>query len=101
MDFFEFAYYFFIYSAILTYLAWGLIIGFEAILALSSSKFAINWIKAHHRPKTFQYMLIIFLPMLYFCYIFLEIIPFLLKIDDKLAKFDLEKIYKNIYITQI
>lgn len=101
MDFFEFLYYVFLYGAILTYLAWGFIIGFESILALNYSRFAINWIKNHHSPKTFQYMLIIFLPMLYLCYFLFDIIPFLLKIDNELIKFDLERIYNNIYAAQV
>ncbi len=101
MNFFEFIYYFLIYGAILTYIAWGIIIGIESILALNGSKFAIKWIKSRHKAKNFEYMLIIFLPIIFLCYILLEIIPFLLKIENRVIRFDLTKIYNNIYINPI
>ena len=96
----EYIFYLIIFSAILTYIIWGFIIGFESILALNGTKGAIKWIKKHHNPNTFRYMLIIFLPMLHLVYILLELIPFLIGIENSLKSLDLDKIYKNIYFNQ-
>ncbi|WP_187647821.1 hypothetical protein [Nitrosophilus labii] len=94
----EYIYYLFIFGTILTYIVWGFIISFESILALNGTKSAIKWIKEHHKPKTFKYLLIIFLPMLHLGYIFFELIPFLMGMEEELKNFDLEQIYKNIYL---
>ena len=96
----EFLFYLTIFAAILTYIVWGFIISFESMLALNDTKSAIEWIREHHKPKTFKILLIIFLPMLHIGYIFLEVIPYIIGYNDKIKSFDLEYIYKKIFAKQ-
>ncbi|MRJ02029.1 MAG: hypothetical protein GXO19_01675 [Epsilonproteobacteria bacterium] len=97
MDSVEFFGYLIVFSAILTYLVLGLIIGIESMLALYGVPSAKEWIRRWYTPAGFRRALIIFLPMLQLAYLFLELIPSLFGMDGERRPLDLERIYSGVF----
>ncbi len=93
----EFFFYLFVYGSILTYLVLGFIISFEAMLALYGVKSAVEWIREWHSPSGFKTMLIIFLPMLQLAYLFLELLPYFVGLNENIRPFDLDRIFHIVF----
>jgi len=88
---------YFFYGVILTYLVWGFVVSFEVNLAMNNSKVAIKWIKKHYKYKTFYTEVLIFYPMIILGYFFLELIPHFFDKTTKIAKFDLDALFKQLF----
>ncbi len=72
---FQFAFWYLFLGGILTYLVWGFIVAFEILLAMNGSRWAIEWIKKRYKYEVLYREVMIFYPMLWFGYFFLEIVP--------------------------
>ena len=96
MGFWEFSFYLFVYASILTYLALGIIIAIESLLALYNVQSAIDWIREWHKASTYKTMLILFLPMIQIFYFFLEFLPHLFKKEPR-QPLNLDIIYFNAF----
>ncbi len=93
----EFWFYFFKYAFILTYISWGIVVAIEALLLMSGSKFAKEWVRKRYTLKFFMFEVYIFFPMILLGYIFLEVIPYLLGKSEDIAKFDIAKAVYNAF----
>ena len=93
----EFSFWYLFLGGILTYMVWGFIVAFEVILGMSGSKIALKWIKKHHTYRMLYNEVKAFYPMLLVGYLFLEIIPHYIFKADPLVKFDLDKLFKELY----
>jgi len=93
--------YFFLYGSILTYIAWGFVVAFEAVLVMAGSEFAKNWVRKRYTLKFFMFEIYIFFPMVFLGYIFLEFIPYMLGKNDKLAKFDIANAVYEVFKEEI
>ncbi len=82
---------------ILTYIILGFIISFEALLCMSRSKFALEWVRKRYKLKGFMLSIYIFFPMLLLSYLFLEIIPYYLGLTRTLIKFDISTMIYNVF----
>ncbi len=80
---------FFKYGAILTYLVWGFVVALETVLVMARSPFAIDWVRKRYTLKFFMFEIYLFYPMILLGYLFLEVIPWMLHKNEKLAKFDI------------
>lgn len=93
----DFSFWYLFLGAILTYLVWGFVVAFEVVLGMSGSKIALKWIKKHHSYKMLYREVIVFYPMILVGYLFLEVIPHYIVRDDPLVKFDLDKLFEELY----
>ncbi len=93
----EYILYLFLYGCVLSYLVLGFIFSFETLLALHEVESAKKWIRRFDSPKSFKIKLYIFYPFYYLGYLFLEIIPYYLGLDNDIKPLDFKKIYKFIY----
>lgn len=85
------------YAAILTYLTVGFIVGFEAVLAMTGSEFAIKWIRRLYNLRGFMISVYLFYPMLWFVYLLLEVLPYLFGGSKKLIKFDIPAMLYRVF----
>ncbi|MEA3374039.1 MAG: hypothetical protein U9Q62_10190 [Campylobacterota bacterium] len=72
---FQFAFWYLFLGGILTYLAWGFVVAFEILLAMNGSQWAIEWIRKHYRYEVLYREVMVFYPMIWLGYLFLEILP--------------------------
>ena len=93
----EFWLWFIILGAILTYIVLGILFAFEGILAMGGSRFAIKWIRKQFSLKGFLFAVQICYPFFLVMYFFLELLPYYLKLDDDLTKFDISRMILNIF----
>ena len=93
----EFWLWFIILGAILTYIVLGILFAFEGILAMSGSRFAIRWIRKQFSLKGFLFAVQICYPFFLVMYFFMELLPYYLKLDDDLTKFDISRMILNIF----
>ena len=93
----QFAFWYLLLGSILTYIVWGFIVAFEVILGMSGSQIAQKWIKKHHSYKLLYNEVKAFYPMILIGYLFLEIIPHYIFRVDPLVKFDLDKLFEDLY----
>ena len=84
-------------AAILTYIVLGVLFAFEGILAMGGSKFAIRWIRKKFTLKGFLFASKFCYPFFLIVYFFMEKLPYFLKMDDKLTKFDMDRMILNIF----
>ncbi len=81
--------YFFIYAFGLTYIVWGIVVAFEAVLIMAGSEFAIEWVRKRYTLKFFMFEIYLFFPFVLLGYLFLEVLPYVLGKSDSLASFDI------------
>jgi hypothetical protein len=93
----EFSFWYLLYGSILTYLVWGFIVAFEVILGMSGSKVGLAWLKKRHSYKMLYKEVAVFYPMILIGYFFLEIIPHYIFKMDPLVKFDMDKLFQELY----
>jgi len=93
--------YFFTYGFILTYLCWGFVVAFEAVLVMAGSEFAKEWVRKRYTLKFFMLEIYIFFPMVFIGYIFLEFIPYMLGKNEKIAKFDISNAVYEVFKDEI
>ncbi|MDD2356790.1 MAG: hypothetical protein PHX13_02640 [Thiovulaceae bacterium] len=94
---FEFSFWYLLLGSILTYLVWGFIVAFEVILGMSGSKVGIEWLKKRHTYKMLYKEVAVFYPMILVGYLFLELIPHYIFHMQPLVKFDLDKLFRELY----
>ena len=85
------------YAFILTYLAIGFIVSFEAILCMGGSKVAVKWVRRLYNLKSFMFLVYLFYPILLVVYFLLEIIPYYLGVSKNLTKFDIPRMIYTIF----
>ncbi|WP_345993458.1 hypothetical protein [Sulfurimonas sp. HSL-1716] len=93
----EFSFWYLFLGSILTYLVWGFIVAFEVVLGMGGSKIALSWIKKHHTYKLLYKEVAAFYPMILVVYLFLELIPHYIFKEEPLIKFDLDKLFEDLY----
>ena len=93
----EFWLWFIILGSILTYIVLGVLFAFEGILAMGGSKFAIKWIRKKFTLKGFMFAVQLCYPFFLILYFFMELLPYYLKMDDELTKFDISTMILNIF----
>ncbi len=79
----------------LTYLSWGSIFAMQVLLAYHHLISATEWFTTRYTFKSFRYEYILFYPMLWIAYLFLEFIPSLLYREDFL-KFYPSKVLESM-----
>ena len=87
----------FFYIFILSYLAWGFVVAFEIVLAMSGSKAAVKWLKEHYSYRLLYAEVVLFYPMILLGYLFLELIPHYIFGQTPLARFDLQKLFERLF----
>ena len=92
-----FSFWYLLLGFILTYLVWGFIVAFEVILGMSGSKAGLAWLKKRHTYKMLYKEVAVFYPMILVGYLFLEIIPYYIFRIKPLVKFDLDKLFRELY----
>lgn len=70
---------------------------FEVILGMSGSKVGLAWLKKRHSYKMLYKEVAVFYPMILIGYFFLEIIPHYIFKMDPLVKFDMDKLFQELY----
>ncbi len=93
----EFSFWYLLLGLILTYLVWGFIVAFEVILGMSGSKVGREWLKKRHTYKMLYREVAAFYPMILVGYLFLEVIPHYIFRMKPLVKFDLDKLFRELY----
>jgi len=93
----EFWLWFIILGTVLTYIVLGLLFAFEGILAMSGSHFAIKWIRKQFTLKGFIYVSQICYPFFLLMYFFMEVLPYILRLDNELVPFDISKMILNVF----
>jgi len=93
----EFWLWFIILGALLTYIVLGILFAFEGVLAMSGSHFAIRWIRKKFTLKGFLFATQLCYPFFLIMYFFMELLPYYLKMDDELTKFDISAMVLNIF----
>ncbi len=84
-------------ASILTYIVLGFLFAFEGVLAMSGSKFAIRWIRKKFTLKGFIFASKFCYPFFIIVYFLMEKLPYILKMDDELIEFDMDKMILNIF----
>jgi len=92
-----FWYYFFIYAGILTYFTWGVVVAFEVVLVMAGSEFAKEWVKKRYTLKFFMFEVYLFFPLVFFGYLFLEVLPYFLGKSNSMAKFDIGRTIYEVF----
>ena len=80
-----------------TYIVWGFTFSIHLLLVMARVESAIKWAKKWYSPKGLYYEIVIFFPMIYICYILLEIIPSLLGIEKNPMRFNLDNIVSIVF----
>ena len=92
----QFAFWYLFIGGILTYLAWGFVVAFEVLLAMNGSKWAIEWIRKRYRYEVLYREVMIFYPMIWLGYFFLETVPhYLFGVEKK--ELDLDTLFKELF----
>jgi len=92
-----YSFWYLFFAAVLTYLVWGFIIGFEVVLAMSGAAWACNWLKTHHTYRQLYAETVVFYPMILLGYLFLELIPHYLFGATEMTRFDLQELFDHLY----
>lgn len=92
----QLAFWYLFIGGILTYLAWGFVVAFEILLAMNGSKWAIKWIRKRYRYKVLYREVMIFYPMVWLGYFFLEVVPHHLFGAEK-AELDMDALFEELF----
>lgn len=84
------------YAFILTYLIIGLVVSFETTAAMSGGKFAVKWIREHFSYYEYYYAVIVFYPLLWISYFFLEVVPSFITHEIRCV-FSLEALFNDLF----
>jgi len=72
-------------------------VAFEVILGMSGSKVGLAWLKKRHSYKMLYKEVAAFYPMIVIGYFFLEVIPHYIFRADPFVKFDLDRLFMELY----
>ena len=92
-----YSFWFLFFAAVLTYLVWGFIIGFEVVLAMNGTKWACKWLKKHHTYKQMYWESVLFYPMILISYALLEWVPHYVFRVKEYTPFDLQLLFERLY----
>jgi len=84
------------YAFILTYLIIGMIVSLETAAAMSGGTYAVKWIREHFSYREYYYAVIVFYPLIWVAYFFLEVIPSLFTGEIR-CQFSLESLFKELF----
>ena len=92
----QFAFWYLFIGGLLTYLAWGFVVAFEILLAMNGSKWAIAWIRKRYRYDVLYREVMVFYPMIWLGYFFLESLPHYLFGIEKIP-LDLDALFEELF----